>query len=186
MHANAPADFVVAVRTLIALVFLAAAAAKMRHWTVFPGIVANYRLLPPFLVGPVAIVLPPVEAAIGAALPTGLLAPVAEAAAVLLLAAFAAAMAINLLRGRGHIDCGCFQGTLKQELRWALVSRNVLLLALLLFVGAAPQRGIDGWAWFNGLLAGGAAFLVLQSLNAMWAIAPTLRRRRRVQPEGAS
>jgi hypothetical protein len=168
-------DAVIAIRTLIALVFLSAAIGKMRSWPIFQGVVANYRLLPQVLVGPVTYALPPAEAAIGAILPTGLLAPWAEGAAALLLAAFAVAIGINLLRGRRHIDCGCFQSTLKQPLRWTLVSRNVLL-ALLAAAAAAPSGRPDGWTLVNGLLAGGALFVVLQSLNALWAVIPAVRR----------
>jgi Methylamine utilisation protein MauE len=181
-------DAVIAIRTLIALVFLSAAIGKMRNWPIFQGVVANYRLLPQVLVGPVTYVLPPAEAAIGAILPTGQLAPWAEGAAALLLVAFAVAMGINLLRGRRHIDCGCFQGTLKQPLRWTLVSRNALLALLLAAAGAAPSGRPDGWTVVNGLLAGGALFVVLQSLNALWAVIPAARRPRQpgIQMEGTS
>ena len=179
-------DAVIAIRTLIALVFLSAAIGKMRNWPIFQGVVANYRLLPQVLVGPVTYALPPAEAAIGAILPTGLFAPWAEGAAALLLGAFAVAIGINLLRGRRHIDCGCFQGTLKQPLRWTLVSRNVLLALLLAAAGAAPPSGRpDGWTLVNGLLAGGALFVVLQSLNALWAVIPSVRRPG-IQMEGKS
>jgi hypothetical protein len=175
MLALAHPDAVIAIRTLIALVFMNAAIGKMRNWPIFQGIVANYRLLPQFLVGPVTYVLPPAEAAIGAILATGLFAPWAEAAAALLLGVFAVAMGINLLRGRRHIDCGCFQSTLKQPLSWTLVSRNALLALLLVAAGAAPSGRSDAWALVNGLLAGGALFVVLQSLNALWAIIAAVR-----------
>ena len=127
--------------------------------------------------------------AIGAALPTGLLTPWPEAAAAGLLSAFAVAMGINLLRGRRHIDCGCFQGALKQPLRWTLVIRNALLALLLLAAGTAPSVRPDRWTVANGLLAGSALFVVLQSLNALWAIDPAVRRRPGrpgIQMEGTS
>jgi hypothetical protein len=188
MLALAHPDVVIAIRILIALVFLSAATAKMRNWPIFRGVVANYRLLPQALVGPVTYVLPPAEAAIGAMLPTGLFAPWAEAAAAVLLGAFAVAMGINLLRGRRQIDCGCFQGALKQPLRWTLVGRNALLALLLVAADAAPSGRPDGWAVVNGILAGGALFLVLQSLNALWAVIPAVRRPSRpgIQMESTS
>jgi hypothetical protein len=176
MFALVHPDAAIAIRTLIALVFLSAATAKMRHWTIFHGVVANYRLLPVVLVGPVTYALPPAEAAIGATLPTGLIAPWTEVAAAVLLGAFAVAMAINLLRGRRHIDCGCFQGALRQPLRWTLVIRNALLVLLLVVAIEAPSGRPDGWTVVNGLLAGCALFVVLQSLNALWAIIPAVRR----------
>src|SRR6202035_1483448 len=103
-------------------------------------------------------------------------APWAEAAAAVLLGAFAVAMGINLLRGRRQIDCGCFQGALKQPLRWTLVGRNALLVLLLVAADAAPSGRPGGWVVVNGILAGGALFVVLQSLNALWAIVPAVRR----------
>jgi hypothetical protein len=177
-------DAAVAIRTLIALVFLAAAIGKMRHWTIFAGVVANYRLLPQALVAPATYALPPMEAAIGAASATGLWAPWSAAAAALLLTVFAWAMTVNLLRGRRHIDCGCFQGTLKQPLRWILVIRNTLLVLLIGASLAAPPGRPDGWAVANGLSAGCALFVILQTLNALWAITPAGRSRG--QPEGTS
>ena len=46
----------------------------------------------------------------------------------LLLLVFAAAMAINILRGRTAIDCGCFVGFTRQRIGWSLVVRNLLLV----------------------------------------------------------
>jgi hypothetical protein len=187
MLAAAHPDAVIAVRTLVALIFLSAAIGKMRNWQIFRGVVANYRLVPLVLVGPVTYALPPAEAVIGAALPTGLLMPWPPAAAAGLLAVFAVAMGINLLRGRRQIDCGCFQGALKQPLRWTLVIRNVVLASLLLAAVAAPSGRPDGWTAANGVLAGVALYVVLQSLNTLWAIVPAVRRPARpIQMEGTS
>jgi hypothetical protein len=155
------AEAAAAVKALVGLVFLSAAIGKMRNWIPLQGVIANYRLLPDILVAPVAYVLPPVEALLGAAL---------------LLAVFAAAMGINLLRGRRHIDCGCFQSALRQSLSWILVARNgalVLLLVLaMLFAQFPPTRG----ARIAGLLAGAVLYVILQSLNILWSIVPSWRR----------
>lgn len=166
----------IAVRTLIALVYLAAAIGKMRHWAVFQGVVANYRLLPEVLVAPFAYLLPPFEALLGAMLLLGLLSPWAEAVAAALLLLFASAMAINIKRGRRHIDCGCFQSALKQTLSWILVARNATL-ALLLGSASLPTQGPkDLRMAIDGLLVGGVLFIILQSLNILWAIVPAWRR----------
>jgi len=168
---------VIAIRIAIALVFLFAAIGKARHLAIFGGVVANYRLLPPALVLPVAYILPPAEAAIGLALLTGRMTPWAEAAAAFLLGSFAVAIGINLLRGRRHIDCGCFQGTLKQTLRWSLVVRNAVMVVLLVGAAiAAPAGRVDAWTLLNGILAGGALFIIVQAFNALWTIVPVLRR----------
>jgi hypothetical protein len=59
------------------------------------------------------------------------------AAAQLIL--FAAAIAINLRRGRSSIDCGCFSSRLRQRISAWMVARN-LVLALLALSSALPER----------------------------------------------
>jgi hypothetical protein len=166
----------IAIRTLIALVYAAAALGKMRHWGVFQGVVANYRLLPDFLVAPVTYGLPPVEAVLALALLLGVWSPWPELAAAALLLVFAMSMGINLRRGRAHIDCGCFQSALKQPLRWIFVVRNGVL-ALLLGVALWSRAGsADVRMTVEGLLVGGVLFLILQSLNILWSIVPSWHR----------
>jgi ABC-type phosphate transport system permease subunit len=56
-----------------------------------------------------------------------------------LLLVYAGGMAINILRGRTHIDCGCLGfGTSRASLGWELVARNILLGAVALAVFALP------------------------------------------------
>jgi uncharacterized membrane protein YphA (DoxX/SURF4 family) len=45
-------DILISIRWLMALVFMTAAVGKMRHWSEFSGVLANYRLLPTLLVKP--------------------------------------------------------------------------------------------------------------------------------------
>jgi hypothetical protein len=117
-------------RLVLAAVLALAAFAKLRALEEFVGVVHNYRVVPEFLVRPVAYALPALEAAIAIALmvePTRRAGAIAAAA---LLAVFAVAMALNLARGRVEIDCGCFAATLRQRISWALVGRNVALMGL--------------------------------------------------------
>jgi hypothetical protein len=152
------------------LVFCLAAAGKFQHWPVLRGVIANYRLLPEGLVAPAAAILPPLEMTLGILLLSGLARGAAAATASLLLSLFAAAMAINLRRGRAHIDCGCNQSFLKQELHWALVARNaVLMLALL------PALAVAGPVPWAALLAGsaaGAAFFMLYLMVNVFSALP--------------
>jgi hypothetical protein len=127
-------------RLVLAAVFAMAAFAKLRSLDEFVGVVHNYRVLPEFLVRPVAYALPPLEAAIALAL---LLEPTRSAGALgaaALLVVFALAMAVNLTRGRVEIDCGCFAATLRQRISWALVGRNVALIGLAVL--AMPAGGV--------------------------------------------
>lgn len=153
----------------VGLVFLTAAAGKLRHRVLLPGVIANYRLLPPALVAPVASALPVAELVLGAWLLSGLMAPPAAALAVLLLGIFAWAMAVNLRRGRGHIDCGCGHAALRQPLAWPLVMRNVVLAALLL--PALATAPLPGQAWLLGAAGGIVLFLLVQLFNAIVALA---------------
>ena len=90
----------VAGRICVGLVFVLAATNKAQHWRIFSAVLANYRLLPQGLVAPVAILLPPVELVLGLLLLSAQLTPPAELAGIILLALFAAAMAINIRRGQ--------------------------------------------------------------------------------------
>lgn len=168
----------IAIRTLIALVFLSAAAGKLRHFAAFQGVLGNYRLLPQGLVAPVAHVLPPVEAAIAAGLLSGMAAPWPAEAAMILLCAFAVAMGANLLRGRRNIDCGCFQNAFRQHLSWILVLRNLILVLLLQVVIAPVIGAVDALSMIDGVLTGSVLFLVLQSLDILWSIVPAWRNAR--------
>lgn len=168
-------EVAIAIRTLVALVFLTASLGKMRHWVVFQGVIANYRLLPDALVAPIADLLPPVEALVGILLLLGLATPWPQAGAAVLLLIFAAAMGVNLLRGRRDIDCGCFQSALKQRLSWSLVARNAVLV-LLLGMAVVPSEPSTLPRVMDGLLVGGVLFIILQSLTILWSIVPVWRR----------
>jgi uncharacterized protein (DUF58 family) len=93
--------------------------------------------------------------------------------AAALLMIFAAAMAINILRGRSHIDCGCGRSQLRQPLHWGMVVRN-LLLAALVAVHAVPPATGETPATAEvalALAAGTCLFLVTVLFNALAALA---------------
>ena len=161
----------VAGRVCVGLVFVLAAVQKAQHWRIFSGVLANYRLLPPILVAPVSILLPPAEMLVGLLLLSARFRPFGEWAAVALLGLFAAAMAVNLRRGRSQIDCGCGRSLLKQNLRWALVVRNAGLAALLLpsliFSGSMTMTTA-----LSGVAAGLAFFVLYLLINVLSALPP--------------
>lgn len=127
---------VLALRLFLAILFATAAVSKLSQRETFAAVVENYRILPPALVRPVAASLPVAETLLALMLvtPVPLWIPAATTAA--LLAAFAVAMAVNVLRGRRFIDCGCFRSDLRQELSWWMVGRNLVMIcgALLLLL----------------------------------------------------
>ncbi len=154
--------------TGVGLVFLTAGIAKLRGRRIFPGVVANYRLLPDALVAPVAAVLPVAEVVLGAGLLAGV--SVAAVPVIGLLLLFAAAMAVNIGRGRAHIDCGCGRSELRQPLSRTLVVRNVVL-ALLLVPAIAAVPAFMTAEWLIALAGGAALYLLTLLVNTLAALA---------------
>ena len=153
----------------VGLVFIQAGVAKLRHRNLFPGVVAQYRLLPARLVAPAAQVLPPLEVALGLALLAGGW-RLAVVPAALLLSLFALAMAVNLGRRRRLIDCGCGHAHLRQPLSWTLVVRNLALASLLLFrLLPAPAPALAQLA--TAALLGVTMFVLNLLLNGLTALA---------------
>lgn len=137
------------------------------------AVVAGYRLLPGALVPVAGRIVPLVEMGLGLALLSGLGGSAAALAAATLFGLYGFAIAINILRGRVHIDCGCGLGAASgsgQPLSWYLVLRNALLaaLALLLLAPAAPRSlGPADWAILvAAALALGLLYLSVHQLSA--------------------
>jgi hypothetical protein len=169
-------EIALAIRVLVALVFLSAAFGKARHRLAFQGVVVNYRLIPEIAVPAFALLLPLVEAALAA----GLLVaapPWPEVSGAALLILFAAAMGINIGRGRRHIDCGCLQSALKQTLSWTLVARNAGLAVLLAVPAAVPKVVLPESRVAEAVMMGTVLFVLLQSLNILWSVVPAWRPR---------
>lgn len=163
------ATLAMAVRVLAAIVLVTAAVAKLRDRSSFLGTVAAYRLLPDALVTPFATLLPPVELLLGLALCSGLVPAATAFGAAGLLLLFAAAMAINIRRGRASIDCGCTPGKGGQPLHWLLVVRNgVIALALCLSAGVAAP--MDAAVLLAAVPAGILLFLLYTIFNSLLAL----------------
>jgi hypothetical protein len=141
------------VAAAFALLLLLAAWHKVAAREQFVAALGEYRLLPEALWRPAALLIPACEAALGVAWLIGagpVLVPILTAT---LLAAYAAAMAVNLWRGRVHIGCGCGLGSVAGEdapLSWWLVLRN-LLLGTAAMVAALPpsSRELDTVDWLT-------------------------------------
>src|SRR5258708_3416939 len=116
----------------LGLIFGASAAMKFRDLASFESSVANYLLLPASFQKPFAYFVPLAEAAAAAGV---LIDPVRRISAIglfLLMLMFTGAIAINLIRGRTNIDCGCFGPALRQELSGWLLIRNLFLMLVAL------------------------------------------------------
>jgi len=123
-----------AIGTLIlgccAVLFASSALHKLRSPGRFAQVLRAYRLLPEALVS-LAPVVPLLELCVALAL----LWPPVRAAGVLLgvalLIAYAAAIALNLRRGRADLACGCGGPDEARPIAPWMVGRNLLLAALL-------------------------------------------------------
>ena len=68
----------------------------------------------------------------------------ASVCAAALLAAYAGAIAVNLVRGRRHVACGCLGPAAEQPLHAGLLLRNGVLVALAGIAALAPSgRGLS-------------------------------------------
>lgn len=158
-------------QAILMLVFLTGAWSKLRARETFEGVVYNYRLLPGFAVAPVSYLLPLTELAIGLGLAFAVARPYAAVGAVLLLAVFNIAIAINIGRGRREIDCGCFSSVLKQRLSGGLIVRNLVLMILAAWLAwGASQTGAAVWLdWLVGLAAALVAIFVYMGATVLAA-----------------
>lgn len=133
-----------AAAAFLGIVLLSGAWAKLRDVALFRAVLDNYQLVPDAWLPAAAWLLPLAEALAGLALlPTGLR-PLGATAAAGVLLLVTSAVVINLLRGRGRIDCGC-GGTEHQPLSWGLVARNGVLIALSVLAASPLAERATVW-----------------------------------------
>jgi len=148
-----------ALAVALGLLLLVAAWHKVAARNAFVAALGDYRLLPDGLVRPVAWLLPVVEATLGVLWLAGVARGSVALATVTLLAAYAAAMAINLRLGRWNIGCGCGLGGASgrdSPLSWWLVLRNLLLVVAAALAALPPssrELGVYDWLTLGLALA---------------------------------
>lgn len=145
-------------------IFLSGAWSKWREREIFAQAMEGYELIPSVVVPSASVALIGAEFTIGLLL---LLTPFArpwpQLAGVALLVVVTAAVAINLLRGRTDISCGCGGAGGEQTLSWALVARNALLALLLGGAALGTATRALAWADYAVIVIGG---LLLAALYA--------------------
>lgn len=128
-----------AINLLVTLAFVVlfgnAAATKLRALPIFTATLADYRLIPRAFLRVAGVLVIAIEGVVAA----GLIWPDARGACGVIgagvLLVYGAAIAINLIRGRPEIDCGC--SLQRRPIAYWMVVRN-LLFALALLVLALP------------------------------------------------
>lgn len=164
-------------RGFLAAIFARAGVAKLRAPGEFVSAIRGYALLPPALAVGVAAFLLLAEVAL---VPALLIAASAQAAALgagVLLLVYAAAVGINLARGRRDIDCGCAGPGRRQSLHEWLLARNLLYVAVA--AGAALAPVARPLFWLDALtviLAVSALTALAIAFDGLAALAPSLRR----------
>lgn len=124
----ASAPLQVLCRLALGGIFIYASLDKIAHPRAFAGIVANYAILPDWLVTLPALALPWLELLAGLLLVAGIWTRSAAATLSLLLLAFMLVLAFNALRGV-DLSCGCFStSAADKENAWVLVGRDLLIL----------------------------------------------------------
>src|ERR1700730_18527204 len=136
-----------------ALLFVSAALHKLRSLQRFAEVFRAYRLLPDG-VAPLAWLVPALELTVGVAL----------------LVAYAAAIAINLQRGRRDLACGCGGPHERRPIAAWMVWRNLLLAgllgAMLLPWSARPMAAADAVTIGAGTVVAALLYMSLDRLLA--------------------
>ena len=177
--------FKLAICVFTALLFGHAAIHKLGDFGKFCGILANYRVLPQVLVMPVAGMLASAESVLSGLLLFQYGANQSALAAALLLLLYAAAMYVNLRRGRSYIDCGCGDRSMHQPISRRMVLRNAVIAAVLIVSIWLPApdvaQGIAPNAAMLPALALGLVCFILYLGNEALAMVSS-RPRKRLAP----
>lgn len=167
--------FILIVAFSLAVLWFSAAWQKLSAFEVFAATLADYRIVPRGLVKVSSVSLAGFEFVLGAAVLTPMTRNAALIASAVMLITYAAAMGINLLRGRRHIDCGCMGPVARQSLSGWLLVRNALLAALALVVAISPGSRDLIWLDFFTVAAGvAAAAMTYTTVNHLIANGPNL------------
>lgn len=167
--------FIIASALAVAVLLASAATHKLRAPGRFTKQLADYQLLPETLVRPVGRVIPLLELLIAFALLVPFSRAIAAVSAAVLIALYAAAIGINLWRGRRDIDCGCAGPDQAQPLRPVLLARNAVLVALALLASTTPiVRDLGFFDGFVTVAASAVALLIYAAADGLLANSPLL------------
>lgn len=137
-----------------AALLLPAAWHKIRDLAVFSAVLGAYRIFPRKWAAYVAPIVPLFEASVAIGLLLPVSRPLAAYGASVLLASYGLAIALNLVRGRTDLDCGCTGPLERRPVAAWMVYRNASLAGLVLAV-ARPwdSREMSGLDVFSILAA---------------------------------
>jgi hypothetical protein len=111
----------------VAVLFASAAVHKLRDLKRFDEVFSAYGMLPAMSRLRISGAVPLLELAVAAGLAGNVTRPYAAALGILLLCAYAAAIAVNLRRGRRDLACGCGGADERRPIAAWMVWRNILI-----------------------------------------------------------
>jgi len=159
-----------AVGLVLAWIMGTAGLHKLRHPRHYAALIGAYRLLPQQVAFPATLLLGMAEVAsavlIGS-VPCLIAGPVAV---IGLLCLYCGAIGINLMRGRGDIDCGC-SGPLRARpiAPWMLL-RNAVLILLAAWLGFRGAGCAAGWGeWLAAAAIAAIGVLLYNALDFLMA-----------------
>jgi uncharacterized membrane protein YphA (DoxX/SURF4 family) len=146
---------------LIAFVFAAAGIHKAMNFSHHAGVVADYRVVPAWVVP----LLAPLIIILEFAVVLLVLVPETRSAGVILTAGllfiYIFSIALNLVRGRTSIDCGCSWGSQGNQISAWMVVRNLIMVAVaLLLLLPSANRSLQLTDWVLAALAGTALIAI--------------------------
>jgi uncharacterized membrane protein len=161
----------------LSYLFVVGGCQKLSDLRSFHQTLGEYEVLPASWSGSLARLIPLVEVTAGLAL----LVPSVRAPALIVLAAlltvYTAAIALNILRGRVDLDCGCAGAGQEQTISVWLLGRNTLLLAMALLSASVPVIGATGMpGWVLAFFGATLAVLIYHVANQLIANNTLLRR----------
>lgn len=131
----------------LSALFISSSFSKIRNYEEHKMVVKNYNLLPKRSISMFMFIEVSLELLTGIGL---LLTPVQISSiylAIIMLVIFTIAVAINLLRGRTNISCGCGGIVGNHQLSWKLVFRNLCLIVAGLTVLNLEIEIYSNWNW---------------------------------------
>ena len=153
---------------VLSYIFVVAAVHKWKDLGEFQETLANYQVIPTFLVKPFSFAMPMVELFAGVGILVPAITNLSALVIALLLLTYMTAMSLNLVKGRRSIDCGCGGGDQKQNISEWLVLRNAVLVFFAWCVMSNnPVREFIWFDWLVAFLATTVICLIYNILNQL-------------------
>ncbi len=127
---------ITALRLMLGAFFIMSGYEKLLDLKFFSLVIAEYQILPSFLIPGIALLVSLCELLCGTMLLINLFSRFSASVILCLMVIFIASMINNVMRGLGH-DCGCFEFLsrwygLKEEIGIVPIARDILFFILLL------------------------------------------------------